>query len=467
VDFRTESLEGLSELVRRGEVSAVELVTHALERIDVLNPDFGAFIAVDSERALDEARAVDRRRATGDELGPLAGIPIGVKDLEDAEGYVTTCGSALHVEDRAAGADSLLVGRLKENGCVVVGKTNTPEFGFKADTVNPTFGATKNPWNRAHSPGGSSGGSAAAVAAGMVPLATGSDGGGSIRIPSSCCGLSGMKPSHGRIPTGGPEAPDWHDLSTRGLIASKISDIAYGLDAVIGPDPTDLRSLPLPDVSWLDAVRDPHVPLQVAWSPTLGYAEVDSEVLAICERAVGVLTSIGAEVIEVSQVFGEDPITTWLTLVSTYGWRKLAPYKGTKEWDRLDPGLLAQAEWGASLSGVDFVRALDECHRLNVRLVEIFHQARLLVTPTIAAAPPLSDELGTINGRSDVNWVRFTYPFNCTRSPAATICAGFTASGMPVGLQLVGPQHADQVVLRAAAALEKAIGIETLAPVGN
>jgi aspartyl-tRNA(Asn)/glutamyl-tRNA(Gln) amidotransferase subunit A len=390
-----------------------------------------------------------------------------VKDLEDAEGYITTCGSALRVGDPAAGADSVLVARLKENGCVVVGKTNTPEFGFKADTVNPMFGATKNPWNTSHSPGGSSGGSAAAVAAGMVPLATGSDGGGSIRIPSSCCGLSGVKPSHGRIPTGGAEAPDWHDLSTRGLIARKITDIAYGLDAVIGPDPTDLRSLPMPDVSWLDAVREPHVPLQIAWSPTLGYATVDTEVLEICERAVEVLTSIGAEVIEVPQVFSEDPITTWITLVATYVWRKIAPHKGTKEWERIDAGLLAQAEWGASVSGVDFVRALDECHRLNVRLVGVFRQARLLVTPTLAAAPPVSDELGTINGLPDPNWVRFTYPFNCTRSPAATVCAGFTSSGLPVGLQLVGPQHADQVVLRAAAALEAALGIEMLAPLGS
>jgi aspartyl-tRNA(Asn)/glutamyl-tRNA(Gln) amidotransferase subunit A len=301
----------------------------------------------------------------------------------------------------------------------------------------------------------------------MVPLATGSDGGGSIRIPSSCCGLSGVKPSHGRIPTGGAEAPDWHDLSTRGLIARKITDIAYGLDAVIGPDPTDLRSLPMPDVSWLDAVREPHVPLQIAWSPTLGYATVDTEVLEICERAVEVLTSIGAEVIEVPQVFSEDPITTWITLVATYVWRKIAPYKGTKEWERIDAGLLAQAEWGASVSGVDFVRALDECHRLNVRLVGVFRQARLLVTPTLAAAPPVSDELGTINGLPDPNWVRFTYPFNCTRSPAATVCAGFTSSGLPVGLQLVGPQHADQVVLRAAAALEAALGIEMLAPLGS
>lgn len=467
MDFRTESLEALSEQVRRGEVSAAELVTHALERIDVLNPDVGAFIAVDSDRALADARAVDERRARGDELGPLAGIPIGVKDLEDAEGYVTTYGSALHVGDQSAAADSLLVTRLKENGCVVVGKTNTPEFGFKPDTVNPTFGATKNPWNTAHSPGGSSGGSAAAVAAGMVPLATGSDGGGSIRIPSSCCGLSGMKPSHGRIPTGGAEAPDWHDLSTRGLIARKVTDIAYGLDAVIGPDPTDLRSLPMPEVSWLDAVREPHVPLQVAWSPTLGYAEVDSEVMVICERAVAVLTSIGAEVVEVPQVFAEDPIMTWMSLVATYCWRKLAPYQGTEQWNRIDPGLSAQAEWASSLSGADFVRALDECHRLNVTLVGVFHQARLLVTPTLAAAPPVSDELGTIDGRSDANWVRFTYPFNCTRSPAATVCAGFTASGLPVGLQLVGPQHADQVVLRAAAALEQALGMETLAPLGG
>jgi aspartyl-tRNA(Asn)/glutamyl-tRNA(Gln) amidotransferase subunit A len=464
MDFRRQSLEELSDAVSAGQVSAVELTQHALTQIEALDGDIHAFVAVDGERALAEAAAIDARRAAGEEIGPLAGIPIGVKDLEAATGFVTTFGSALHTSDAPARHDSILVRRLREAGCVVVGKTNTPEHGAMPDTVNTVFPATRNPWDLERSPGGSSGGSAAAVAAGMVPLATGSDGGGSLRIPSSCCGLSGMKTSHGRVPSGGPEPPGWRDLSTKGLIARRVPDLAYGLDAVIGPDPTDLRSLPLSEVSWRDAVREPHVPVAVAWSSTLGYAPVDGEVLAICEQAVEALARIGATITEVQHVFTEDPLTTWLTLVDTCNWRTLAQYHGTDDWARIDAGLAEGAERGAAVSGADVVRAEDECHRMNVRLVHLFRHHRLLVTPTLATAPPPSGGLGTIDGKTDLNWVRFTYPFNCTRSPAATVCAGFTAAGLPVGLQLVGPQHADQAVLRAAAALEAALALDTIVP---
>lgn len=464
MDFRTESLEGLATAVNEGKLSAVELTRQALTEIDAIDGRIGAFVALDADRALNEAAAVDARVAAGEEVGPLAGIPVGVKDLEAAVGFVTTYGSALHVADAPARQDSILVRRLREAGCVVVGKTNTPEHGSLPDTRNRVFPATRNPWDLTRSPGGSSGGSAAAVAAGMVPLATGSDGGGSLRIPSSCCGLSGMKPSHGRVPVGGPEPPGWHDLSTKGLLARRVEDLAYALDAVIGPDPSDLRSLPLTEVSWRDAVRSPRVPLQVAWSPTLGYAPVDSEVLGVCERALDTLGEIGGRVTLVERVFAEDPIWTWLTLVDTYCWRMLSPLHGTDDWARLDPPIAEQAERGAEIKGADVVRAEDECHRMNVRLVNVFHQHRLLLTPTIATAPPASGALGTVDGEPDGNWVRFTYPFNCTRSPAATVCCGFTAGGLPVGLQLVGPQHADQVVLRAAAALEAALAIDTVAP---
>ncbi len=464
MDFRTQTLDELVTSVRRGSVSAVELTAHALERIEALNPVLNAFTYVDGDRALSEAKALDQRRARGEELGALAGIPIGVKDLDDVAGMVTTHGSVLHRGNPPARVDSILVRRLRDDGCVIVGKTNTPEFGASPDTVNSLYGATRNPWNPAHSPGGSSGGSAAAVAAGMVPLATGSDGGGSLRIPSSCCGLSGIKPSHGRVPSGGAQPPDWHDLSTKGVLARRISDVAYALDAVIGPDPSDLRALPMPDVSWLDAIQEPRVPLQVLWSPPLGYGPPDPEVRAICERAVATLEQLGAVVDTSESVFPEDPILTWMTLVSAYCARVLEPYRGSPEYASVATELASNVERGCSLRAVDLVRAVDECHRLNVRLVSLFHQHRLLVTPTIATAPPLSGELGTIGGEPQQNWVCYTYPFNMTRSPAATVCAGFTASGLPVGLQLVGPQHADQVVLRAAAALEAALALDTVAP---
>jgi Asp-tRNA(Asn)/Glu-tRNA(Gln) amidotransferase A subunit family amidase len=463
VDFRTETVEGLAEAVRKGEITAVELAAHALAQIDARNGDVNAFVAVDAENALAEAARVDAARAGGEVLGPLAGVPVGVKDLEDAKGFVTSFGSQLHASDAPARRDSILVTRLREAGCVVIGKTNTPEHGCMADTYNAVFGPTRNPWDATRSPGGSSGGSAAAVAAGMVPLATGSDGGGSIRIPSSCCGLSGMKPSHGRVPTGGPEPPGWGDLSTRGLIARRIADVAYGLDAVIGPDPTDLRSLPMPEVSWIDAVREPHVPSRIAWSPTLGYAPVDPEVLTICENAISVLAHLGAEVDEVPRVFTEDPIGPWAAMTDSFNWRTVEHLSGRPEWDLLDPVISDSARRGERHTAAELARAMDECHRLNLRLVGLFHQYRLLVTPTLATLPPLSGSPGLIAGEPDQNWVRFTYPFNCTRSPAATVCAGVSASGLPVGLQLIGPQHADQVVLRAAAALEDALALPGVA----
>jgi aspartyl-tRNA(Asn)/glutamyl-tRNA(Gln) amidotransferase subunit A len=468
MDFRRAALTDLAGDVRAGKVAARDLVVHALERIEALNPTVNAFVAIDADDALEAAARIDDAVAAGEDPGPLAGIPIGVKDLEDAAGFVTSHGSAVFAGGPAAVADSPLVARLRAAGCVVVGKTNTPELGWKGDTVNAPFGATSNPWNLAHSPGGSSGGSAAAIASGMVPLATGSDGGGSIRIPSSCCGLSGIKPSLGRVPSGGRHGSDWPDLSTKGLMARRIADVVTALDVAVGPDPTDIRSLPRPEASWPAALDGAQLPTKVAWSPTLGYAPLDDEVRSLCEGAVAQLESLGIEVIEIETVFDEDPVRDWLTLAISYNWRTLAPYRGTDMWEMVDPLLAAQVDWAAEhISALDLVRAQDAGHRLNLRLVEIFRDVRLLLTPTCAAPPPARalEGQGLINGELDANWVRFTYPFNLTRSPAASVCAGLTADGLPVGIQLVGPQHADLVVIRSAAALETAIGFDELAPV--
>ena len=341
--------------------------------------------------------------------------------------------------------------RLKDAGCIVVGKTNTPELAHKADTTNLLFPHTRNPWNPERSAGGSSGGSAAAIASGMVPLATGSDGGGSIRIPSAVCGLSGMKPSLGRVPHGGAEAPDWQHLSSKGPMARRIGDVALALDAVVGPDATDLRSLPMPDVTWADAVAEPGVPFRVAWSPDLGYGTTDPGVLAACERAVRELEGLGAEVVPVDAVFDEDPGIAWFTMVAAYVARTVG---ADADLDALDPSLRGYVEMGRSLTAVQLVEAEDECHRLNVRLVELFHEFRVLVCPTVAGRTPLV-------GADAGNWVQYTYPFNCTRSPAGTVTAGLGDDGMPVGLQVVGPQHGDQVVLRTIAALEAVIGTFT------
>ena len=466
MDFRTVSVVDLAAQVRSGQVSASELVDHALGRVAAHNGTVNAFVAVDEGMARAAAATVDAMVAGGEDPGPLAGIPLGVKDLEDAAGYVTTQGSAAHAGRAPATEDSILVSRLVAAGCVVIGKTNTPELGWKADTDNPLFGPTLNPWNLEHTPGGSSGGSAAAIAAGMVPLATGSDGGGSLRIPSACCGLSGYKASLGRIPSGGESPPDWAHLSTKGPMARLLSDIVAALEVVVGPDPSDLRSLPRPEASWLAALDDPHPPAKVAWSPTLGYAEIDEEVLALCRRAVDVLANLGSDVVEVDTVFDEDPVASWLTLSGVYNLRSHADVRGTDAWEQVDPVLRLLIDGAAETSALDVVRAEDLCHTLNLRLVELFHDVRLLVTPTTAAVPPPRSlgGSGLINGTPDINWVKMTYPFNMTRSPAATVCVGTSSAGVPVGLQLVGPQHADLVVLRTAAALEAALAFDEVAP---
>jgi aspartyl-tRNA(Asn)/glutamyl-tRNA(Gln) amidotransferase subunit A len=350
----------------------------------------------------------------------------------------------------------------------VVGKTNTPEFGWKADTVNEVFGATHNPWSLERSAGGSSGGSAAALAAGLVPLATGSDGGGSIRIPASATGLTGFKPSLGRVPTGGREPPGWPTLSTRGVMTRRIRDAALALDSVVGPEPTDLVSLPLPDGSWSRSLATLNPPRKVAWAPTLGYGKVDSEVLAACESAVARLEELGTEVVTVDGLFGADPVQDWLALVGASSLRTLDKFRADDAvWSRIDPGLVALVEWvRASVGPAGVIEALDACHTLNLALVDLFHGVSLLLSPTVAGQLPRVGEPGTINGEPDVNWVAYTYPFNMTRSPAGSVCAGFTTDGMPVGLQVVGPQHGDVVVLRALALLEDALALDAPAPFG-
>jgi Asp-tRNA(Asn)/Glu-tRNA(Gln) amidotransferase A subunit family amidase len=464
VDFRRVTVADLAAQVTSRSLSARELVGAALSRIEELNDDVGAFVAVDAEAALADAAIVDERLADGEDVGPLAGIPIGVKDLQDAAGYVTTKGSLLFADDPPKAIDSPLVERLKAAGCVVVGKTNTPEQGWKADTVNNVFGATRNPWSLERSAGGSSGGASAALAAGLVPLATGSDGGGSIRIPSAVCGLSGIKPSLGRVPTGA----GWPGLSTNGVMARTIRDVTLALDSVVGPEPTDLSSLPMPDSSWTRSLIELHPPRKVGWSPTLGYANVDRDVLAVCEAAVRRLESLGTEVVEIDTVFPEDPMRDWLALVGAYTLRAMDPFHGTDEWGSIDPGLIALMEWArAKVTPVRMAAGLQACHDANLTLVELFHQVPLLLTPTVAGQTPRIDEGGLVNGEIDPNWVAFTYPFNMTRSPAGTVCAGFAPDGMPIGLQIIGPQHADVAVLRLIAVLEDALALDPIAPFGH
>lgn len=466
MDFRSSTLVGLAADVAAKRVSSRDLVQGALDRIAEVDGKVNAFVALDPEGALAAAGALDDRIARGEDVGPLAGIPIGVKDLEDAAGLPTSQGSRVFAGRPPVTDDSPFVARLRAAGCVVVGKTNTPEMGWKGDTTNPQWGATANPWDLTRSAGGSSGGSAAALAAGMVPLCTGSDGGGSIRIPASVCGLSALKPSLGRIPTGDATPPAWADLSTRGPMARSIRDVAYALDCTIGPDPRDLRSLPMPSASWSRSLEDVGVPLRVGWSPNLGYGRTDTEVRALCEAALDRLAGHGAGIVAVDRVFDEDPVRSWLALSMTGNLRVLDHLRDTPDWDLVDPGHARMMEaFGSRVSAVELIAAQDETHRCNLRLVELFRDVELLCCPTVGGQVGPIDEHGTIDGEPDPFWISYTYPFNMTRSPAGTVNVGFTKSGLPVGLQVIGPQHADVAVLRAIAVLEDLLAIDAVAPI--
>jgi aspartyl-tRNA(Asn)/glutamyl-tRNA(Gln) amidotransferase subunit A len=303
----------LAAAVRRGEVSPSEVVWDALARIADLNGAVNAFVAVDPEGAGAQAVALEQRLAAGEAIGPLVGVPVGVKDLEDAAGFVTTCGDPARRERAAATRDSVQVARLRAAGAIVVGKTNTPAYGFQAETDNLVFGATRNPWALKRTSGGSSGGSAAAVASGMVGLCTGSDGGGSIRIPSAVCGIPGFKPTHGVVPNGDVDSPTWGPFSTRGPMARTFGEIAYALDVVAGYSARDLTSFDLGG-SFVDAASEPTLEgVRIIWSPTLGIATPDPAMVTACERALAVLDQHGARIVEtVDSVFEEPPVHAWI-----------------------------------------------------------------------------------------------------------------------------------------------------------
>lgn len=457
-DFCSTTVMDIAAAVRAGETSAVEQTRRALEVIDAKNDQINAFVAVEPDRALAEAADIDARLAAGEEVGALAGVPLGVKDLDDAIGYRTTFGSRVHADDPPKTADSVIVERLRAAGCVVLGKTNTPEFGSAGDTFNDVFGVTRNPHNPDRSAGGSSGGSGAAIAAGMVPLATGSDGGGSIRIPAALNGLSGFKPSIGRVPIGGPEVSAWLNYSTPGPMARTAREIAYALDVCAGPDPTDQYSLPRSrGDGWYDALADPAPPRAVLWSPNLGFGTNDAEIDSLLAAAIAKIADAGVEVIEVD-VFDGDPIREWASLAYLGLAAMTRSLEGTDRFELLSDPVKRGIRFAAKLDRFSLYDALSAGHRLNYRLAELFHRAPILLCPTAAGKPGTPGELGTVNGEPTQSWLLYTPPFNMTGNPAGTVSAATDSDGIPVGLQVVGPQHADVAVLRTMAAFEQILG---------
>ena len=465
-DFRTVTVEALAAMVRDRTLTAAAVTEHALERIEALNPTLNAFVALDADAARSAASSIDARLDSGEDVGPLAGVPIGVKDLVDAAGFHTSKGAMYTRGNAPATSDCTEVARLRAAGCVVVGKTNTPEHGCMGDTYNPRFGPTLNPWNTERSPGGSSGGTGAAIASGMVPVGTGSDGGGSIRIPSAICGLSGIKTSHGRVPSGPPPS-GLIDLSCVGPMARVIRDVALCLDSVVGPHPADLRSLPEPDVSWRAALDSPRPPARALWAPSIDGGPVDSEIAAACAAAVDRLAAEGTEVVETQTEISAVPGAFLQLFLGGLIGPALRPLFGTDEWDNVTDVLAVMLEdvyVHERATPSLLYEARQRAGELSIALAEAMDGYDMLLMPTLAGQAPAPGGHGTIDGEETPNWFRFTPLANLTRRPAGTVCCGFSTEGVPIGLQVVGHQLADLAVLETLAVLEDLLGLDPIAP---
>ncbi len=443
----TELLEGY----RRHQLSPVEVTRAVLERIDRLNPVLNAFNLV-SERALDDAKASETRWLAGQPRGLLDGVPVSIKDIILTKGWPTLRGSKTVDPKGPWSDDAPVTARLREHGAVLLGKTTTPEFGWKGVTDSPLTGITRNPWNAKKTPGGSSGGAAAALAAGLGALAVGTDGGGSIRIPCSFTGLFGLKPSFGRVPAW-PLSP-FGTVAHIGPMTRSVADAALMLNVLALPDARDWHALPCERRDWRSGLDDGVTDLRIAYSPDLGYAKVDAEVAEIVRKAVAVFTELGARVEEKSPGFANpDPIfrTQWFS-----GAAMLVNAIPAEKRKLVDPGLREVAEQGAKITAAEMHDAQMKRGALGMHM-NLFHRDYdLLVTPTLSVAA-FDVGLESPPGKKRwIDWTPFSFPFNLTQQPAASIPCGLTRDGLPVGLHLVGPRYGDALVLRAARAFETA-----------
>ena len=457
MDFREHSIQELVNKVKNKEISARELTESALSNIEKYDKEINAFCALNQEDALDQAESLDIKISNGENVGLLAGIPVGVKDLEDAKGFITTYGSELHTKDSPAEEDSILVGRLRSEGCIILGKTNTPEFGHKGKTDNVPFGATKNPWNLKYSPGGSSGGTSAALSSGMIPLGTGSDGGGSIRIPSVLGGLSGIKTSQGRIPNGGTKPPGSGLLTVKGPMANTTEDTVLALDATVGANPTDIFSLEGGNPNWSKQLTE-NLPKTAIWSPTMGFSTVDKEVLEVCEKAIKSLEDAGVTIIEKDVIWDENPVNAWMVFWACACARRQQHLIGTEEYEQIDPLLRMFIEMGVEMDGASYASSIDACHKFGYQLEESFKESPLIITPGTCGQAPKIEGDGTVNGEETPSWVDFTMGINMTRNPAGVIPVGVSSSSnIPIAIQIIGGQRQDLDVLNAMQAFEKVI----------
>jgi amidase len=467
-DIVCRSASDLAAAIRAGELSPVTVVDAFLDRID--GDGLNAWVTVLHERARERAREAERAVQRGDDLGPLHGVPVGVKDLTPLEGAPLTFG-AKPFADNVAERDAVVVERLKAAGAIPVGKTNTPEFGMRVTTNNELQGPTSTPFDRERNAGGSSGGSAAAVAAGQVPLATGSDAGGSVRIPAAFCNAVGIKPSYGRVPKSSrPNAFASHTpMSHEGAIARTVEDAAIYLDAVAGPDPRDPFSLPDDGVRFTAGLdRDPAT-LSIGVSYDLGTFPIDERVRAGVDRAAVGLRDAGLTVEDAAVDLGyrfddlvaETSTPQWETAAAALAERLAASgidLTGDHAEDFPDH-VVRMARDGAEREAVEYLRADEARTRVYDGVVDVFEDHDLLLCPVTAVPPVENGAEGPeqVDGTPvdpESEWFP-AFVFNLTGHPAAAVPAGLTEGGLPVGVQIVGRRHADESVVAAAAAIER------------
>jgi amidase len=443
-----------AELIASGEVSSRDLVELYLERIERLNPKLNAFRVVFEERALMEADQADARRRAGGQR-PLLGVPIAVKDNMDIEGEVTYEGT--NANEEPARADAEVVRRLREAGAVIIGKTNVPELCIWPFTETATFGVTRNPWGSQRAPGGSSGGSGAAVAAGLVGAALGSDGAGSIRIPAAWCGLFGLKSARGRVPLA-PHPRHWHGLSVTGLLARHVADTALFHDAVCGPSEIDLDNIPAPAIPFVEAAATPPGRLRIAYSTRVAPGII-SRLGADAERAlhqtVELLRSLGHEVSQRDPDYGPSAAAT---LIALYLRGIHDDARAVEHPERLERRTRGMERLGALVAPWLLERALAAREQVTGRIAPLFEQHDVLLTPATAAPPP---PIGRLQGRGALltlntvaGWVPYTGIWNLTGQPACSVPAGFAENGLPRAVQLVGRPNDEATLLSLAAQIE-------------
>jgi Asp-tRNA(Asn)/Glu-tRNA(Gln) amidotransferase A subunit family amidase len=446
----------LAALVRQKEVKPLEVLDAVLARLEAVNPALNAFCLVAADTARVAAREAEIAVMKGEPIGLLHGVPVSVKDVLPTRGLTTTGGSRLF-EEFVPEHDALAVGRLKAAGTVLFGKTNTSELGHKAITENPLFGVTRNPWDPTLTSGGSSGGAAAAVASGIGPLALGTDAGGSIRIPAAFCGVYGFKPSFGRVPDRAAFGGFEH-VGHVGPITRTVRDAAAVLDVIAGGDDRDRGSLPGTGGPYLEACDTDVKGLHVAWAPDLGYATVDPKVLEVCENAAGAFEALGCHV-EVVNPGWENPEELFTTMIAAQFYAAWSDRLPDAE-PQMDPSLVRFIRRGGAINARDYLRAVAGVEAYWGEVQTFLERFDVLLMPTTAVPPFGAGALPPreIAGQdvSALGWMPFTYPFNMTGQPAASVPAGWTDNGLPIGLQIVGRRHADGTVLAASAAFEAA-----------